>query len=114
MAIEADRKAFQFYRRGVFHSASCGTTLDHGVLIVGYGTDTTTSPPLDYWIVKNSWGTSWGEGGYIRIARGHPEGQNDGVCGIELSADYPFLIEKTNPDTYYHTIIRYYQILPRT
>ena len=90
VAIEADRKAFQFYRRGVFHSASCGTTLDHGVLIVGYGTDTTTSPPLDYWIVKNSWGTSWGEGGYIRIARGHPEGQNDGVCGIELSASYPF------------------------
>ncbi len=55
IAIEADQSAFQLYKSGVF-TASCGSNLDHGVLAVGYGTDSTG---LDYYKVKNSWGASW-------------------------------------------------------
>lgn len=65
VAIEADEKAFQLYKSGVF-TAACGTNLDHAVLAVGYGTQNGE----DYYKVKNSWGTSWGENGYILLARG--------------------------------------------
>jgi len=75
VAIEADQSAFQLYKSGVF-SAACGTSLDHGVLAVGYGTDN----GQDFYKVKNSWGTSWGEKGYIRFAKGIS--QKEGQCGI--------------------------------
>ena len=92
VAIEADSRSFQFYSHGIYHNPDCGTNLDHGVLVVGYGTDSSTG--LDYWIVKNSWGSQWGDDGYILIARGHDLNMGStkyphGVCGIEMSASYP-------------------------
>jgi len=81
IAIEADQSVFQLYSSGVLDSTSCGTSLDHGVLLVGYGTD--SSAGKDYWKVKNSWGTSWGEDGYVRMVRG------SNMCGIASQASYP-------------------------
>jgi len=84
IAIEADQSSFQQYSSGVL-TASCGTSLDHGVLLVGYGTDGNN----DYWKVKNSWGNSWGESGYIRLCRNCYANNGDGQCGILMSASYP-------------------------
>jgi hypothetical protein len=81
VAIEADKSAFQLYKSGVLDSAACGKQLDHGVLVVGYGTDSASSK--DYWKVKNSWGSTWGESGYLRMVR------NKDMCGISQSASYP-------------------------
>jgi len=78
VAIEADQAGFQMYKSGVF-SGPCGTNLDHGVLVVGYGTQS----GQDYWKVKNSWGTSWGEAGYILMIRNQDE------CGIAMEPSYP-------------------------
>jgi len=81
IAIEADKSAFQSYTTGVLQ-ANCGTQLDHGVLAVGYGTDN----GVKYWKVKNSWGASWGENGYIRLLRGKG---GKGECGILSAASFP-------------------------
>ncbi|CAL9185935.1 unnamed protein product [Musa hybrid cultivar] len=83
VAVEASGPDFQFYSEGVF-TGDCGTALDHGVAVVGYGT---THDGTTYWIVKNSWGPEWGERGYIRMERGisAPEG----LCGIAMEASYP-------------------------
>jgi len=75
IAIEADQPAFQLYKSGVFTDA-CGDSLDHGVLAVGYGTEN----GQDYYKVKNSWGTSWGQDGYILLERGGS--QKTGQCGM--------------------------------
>jgi len=78
IAIEADQSGFQFYQGGVF-KGQCGKQLDHGVLLVGYGTEGGD----DYWLVKNSWGASWGDDGYIKLIRGQDQ------CGLADSASYP-------------------------
>jgi len=83
VAIEADQLAFQLYSGGVL-SQECGDKLDHGVLLVGYGTENGT----DYWKVKNSWGSSWGEGGFIRMKRGV---KGSGQCGITSAPSYPIV-----------------------
>jgi cathepsin L len=96
VAIEADQAGFQHYSSGVF-SGSCGTALDHGVLVVGYGTDGGS----DYWKVKNSWGTTWGDQGYTRMKKscsatgrellggGGGGGGSKGECGILAQPSYP-------------------------
>lgn len=79
VAIQANQLAFQLYHSGII-SSNCGTNLDHGVLTVGYGEEDGT----EYWIVKNSWGDSWGEDGYLRIAIQ----DGDGVCGIQMEPSW--------------------------
>ncbi|XP_066344675.1 oryzain alpha chain-like [Miscanthus floridulus] len=89
VAIEAGGSAFQLYSSGIF-TGKCGTALDHGVTAVGYGTEN----GKDYWIVKNSWGSSWGESGYIRMERNIKA--SSGKCGIAVEPSYP-LKEGANP-----------------
>eukprot|EP00382_Lankesteria_abbotti_P003044 CAMPEP_0113844896 /NCGR_PEP_ID=MMETSP0372-20130328/473_1 /TAXON_ID=340204 /ORGANISM="Lankesteria abbotti" /LENGTH=324 /DNA_ID=CAMNT_0000813913 /DNA_START=163 /DNA_END=1137 /DNA_ORIENTATION=- /assembly_acc=CAM_ASM_000359 len=84
VSIEADQAPFQFYHDGVFNGP-CGAELDHAVLAVGYGTDPVSG--LDYFIVKNSWGMQWGEGGFMRMVRTEAKHhdkhhQDNGECGI--------------------------------
>lgn len=79
LSIAINANYFQAYTGGILDKSAkkCNPlALDHGVLIVGYGSEETNDSPVDYWIVKNSWGADWGENGYIRIAKGK------GVCGI--------------------------------
>lgn len=86
IAIEADQQSFQFYKKGVYADPHCGNNLDHGVLAVGYG----TSPDgKDYFLVRNSWGATWGDKGYIKMAR-HTK-QVNGTCGILSFASRPIL-----------------------
>lgn len=87
VAIEADEWSFQSYSSGVL-TKSCGSSLDHGVLAVGYGTDNGVA----YWKVKNSWGSGWGDQGYVRLERGLP---GAGECGIKLSGSYPVVQQMT-------------------
>ena len=82
IAIEADKRVFQTYTSGILNSTSCGTQLDHGVLAVGYGTENGQA----YYLVKNSWGSSWGDNGYLKIA---DNGDGEGICGIQMAAVRP-------------------------
>jgi C1A family cysteine protease len=83
VAIEADTSVFQSYSKGIISSAACGTQLDHGVLVVGYGTE----GGKPYWILKNSWGNSWGEKGFFRIAKSTKS--DAGICGLQSEPSYP-------------------------
>jgi len=81
VAIDASRRGFRNYRRGVFYDRSCSSRrLSHAVLAVGYGSE----GGMDYWLVKNSWGTRYGAGGYIKMAR-----NKRNHCGIATRAAYP-------------------------
>jgi C1A family cysteine protease len=92
IAIEADESTFQLYKSGVF-TGKCGTTLDHAVALVGYG----TMNGLDYYILRNSWSTSWGQSGYMLIGKGNdpatgkPYNNGAGQCGLLMEASYPVM-----------------------
>merc|ERR1711977_597554 len=90
VAIEADQMAFQLYSSGVL-TKECGSKLDHGVLAVGYGTDN----GVDYWKVKNSWGSSWGENGFLRLLRS--DSIPDGECGVLKMSSYPVVDASVKP-----------------
>ena len=82
IAIEADQMCFQTYSSGVFDNDACGTNLDHAVLAVGYGSEN----GQEYWLVKNSWNTTWGDEGYIKIAI---TGNDAGICGVQSDPEFP-------------------------
>ncbi|XP_073154179.1 senescence-specific cysteine protease SAG12-like [Henckelia pumila] len=83
--VDASGSDFQFYSTGVF-TGKCGDTLDHGVTVVGYGME---KGKLKYWIIKNSWGPSWGEDGYMRLQRDIAD--KEGLCGITIEVYYPVI-----------------------
>ncbi|WJX89600.1 cathepsin L [Trifolium repens] len=83
VAIEASGRALQLYQSGVF-TGKCGTNLDHGVVVVGYGSEN----GVDYWLVRNSWGTNWGEDGYFKLER-NVKRTSTGKCGIAMEVSYP-------------------------
>merc|ERR1711907_51900 len=78
IAIEADKRVFQHYTGGVIDSSDCGKQLDHGVAVVGYTSDS--------FIVRNSWGASWGDQGYVQISN-----SAENICGILSAPSYPKL-----------------------
>lgn len=84
-AVAASSDVFQFYSSGVITGPDCGTQVDHAILAVGYGTDGDT----DYFLVKNSWGSGWGENGYFRLDRNSSD--DAGTCGILTMCSYPLV-----------------------
>jgi C1A family cysteine protease len=94
--IEADKNAFHLYKGGVLDNPKCGRQIDHAVLVVGYGTAvnaTNSSASKPYYKVKNSWGTSWGEAGFVRIVRDRD------MCGIASSPTMPTGAKRWTPPT---------------
>ena len=82
VSIQADTMVFQTYKSGILDSADCGTQLDHAVLAVGWGTES----GQDYWLVKNSWASTWGDNGYIKMAI---TANDAGICGVQTSPLFP-------------------------
>jgi C1A family cysteine protease len=92
IGIQADQSSFQLYKSGVFTGA-CGSSLDHAVALTGYGTQN----GLDYYILRNSWGQSWGQSGYMLIGKGNdpatgkPYNNGAGECGLLMEGSYPVM-----------------------
>ncbi|PQQ06040.1 ervatamin-C [Prunus yedoensis var. nudiflora] len=84
IAIDASGVEFKHYQSGVFSATDCGMSQNHAVTVVGYGT---TEDGTKYWLLKNQWGESWGENGYMKILR--DAGDPIGVCGLARYACYP-------------------------
>ena len=82
---------FLLFLQGVF-TGTCGTALDHGVVAVGYGT---SQEGQDYWIIRNSWGSNWGESGYVKLQRNIKD--SSGKCGVAMMASYPTKSSTINP-----------------
>jgi C1A family cysteine protease len=86
ITVAVDAQGWNSYRSGVF-DAHCGTNLDHNVIAVGYGMDSSSNQK--YWKIKNSWGASWGEKGYIRLCRACGKNGNQGECGVNETPSFP-------------------------
>lgn len=82
IGVDADKDAWQFYSGGILDTKKCGTSQDHAVTAVGYGVE----KGKQYLLVRNSWGTSWGERGYIRLAF---DKDGKGTCGSLEDSIYP-------------------------
>lgn len=85
IAIDASGAQFQLYKTGIITQASCGVDLDHGVLLVGMGEENGTK----YWLVKNSWDSTWGENGYFRLER--TDAKDAGTCGLQSQASQVYV-----------------------
>jgi len=83
VGMDASGNNFQHYRGGIM-SIDCGTSLNHGVLVVGYGAEN----GADYWLLKNSWGPVWGEQGFFRMKRDMTK-KGPGFCGLQKAASQP-------------------------
>lgn len=79
--IEADQRSFQFYRSGILKKSNCGTNLDHAIQVVGYGEEN----GLKYWLIRNSWGRTWGDNGFVKLER-QDSANTDGTCGVALAS----------------------------
>ncbi|XP_047965661.1 zingipain-2-like [Salvia hispanica] len=82
VSVNIDLKVLHFYQSGIL-TGECGNNLDHVVTIVGYGVEN----GVEFWLVKNSWGSEWGENGYVRVQRN--AGAKEGMCGIATFGCYP-------------------------
>lgn len=83
VAVDGGDMTFQFYSGGVM-MGSCGTDLDHGIAAIGYGKN---SDGTKYWLMKNSWGTTWGENGFLRMEKDIAD--KKGMCGLAMQPSYP-------------------------
>eukprot|EP00440_Ansanella_granifera_P054595 gb/GFBE01059183.1/.p1 GENE.gb/GFBE01059183.1/~~gb/GFBE01059183.1/.p1 ORF type:complete len:382 (+),score=77.47 gb/GFBE01059183.1/:1-1146(+) len=81
VVVSVDAGDWSIYQAGVFDSCSRDAVVNHAVLLVGYGRDQKTQK--DYWLIRNSWGTGWGEDGHIRVLRHSTDSGEDGYCGID-------------------------------
>ena len=81
LAVSAGNTPFMYYSSGIINTTACNTQVDHAIGIIGYGNDSASAS--DYWIARNSWGTAWGENGYVRIKIDY-----SGVNGITNNAGY--------------------------
>lgn len=90
IAIQADGRSFQLYKSGVFDDSTCYQgSLDHGVSLVGYGHDSSSNK--DYYVLMNSWGTSWGMNGFMNIKRNSVTSSTTGMCGLAMMNSYPLM-----------------------
>lgn len=83
IAINGHEPNFHMYSGGVY-TGECSNRLTHAVAVVGYGT---SEDGQKYWLIRNSWGDSWGENGYMKIQR--DSGVSGGLCGLAMEPSYP-------------------------
>ena len=87
VTIDAGKNTFQSYQSGVIDSTTCGTALNHAVTAVGYGYLNNDANQM-YWIIRNSWGSSWGDAGYVKIKAV----SGIGICGVQSYSYRPSVV----------------------